>query len=85
MSTLAAPLTARIPIAPAPVAPLSPVARAALRGLTAQQRTLPPWLFYDAAGSELFERICRLPEYYLTRTEDAILREGADSVAALLS
>ena len=82
MSTLAAPLTARIPIAPAPVAPLSPVARAALRGLTAQQRTLPPWLFYDAAGSALFERITQLPEYYLTRTERAIFAAHADAIIA---
>jgi len=80
MSTLAAPLTARIPVAPAPVAPLSPVARAALRGLTAQQRTLPPWLFYDAAGSALFERITELPEYYLTRTERAIFAAHADAI-----
>jgi L-histidine N-alpha-methyltransferase len=82
MSTLAAPLMARIPVAPAPVAPLSPVARAALRGLTAQQRTLPPWLFYDAAGSALFERITELPEYYLTRTERAIFAAHADAIIA---
>jgi len=64
------------------VAPLSPVARAALRGLTAQQRTLPPWLFYDAAGSALFERITQLPEYYLTRTERAIFAAHADEIIA---
>ena len=73
---------ARIPVAPAPVAPLSPVARAALSGLTAQQRTLPPWLFYDAAGSALFERITELPEYYLTRTERAIFAAHADAIIA---
>lgn len=83
MNTLAAPLTARIPIAPAPAASLSPVARAALRGLTAtDQRTLPPWLFYDAIGSALFERITELPEYYLTRTERAIFAEHADAIIA---
>lgn len=82
MSTLAAPLMARIPVTPAPVAPLSPVARAALSGLTTQQRTLPPWLFYDAAGSALFERITELPEYYLTRTERAIFAAHADAIIA---
>jgi dimethylhistidine N-methyltransferase len=47
------------------------------RGLSARPKTLPCQFFYDAAGSRLFEQICALPEYYLTRTEDAILREHA--------
>jgi dimethylhistidine N-methyltransferase len=46
----------------------------ALHGLTADPKTLPAKLFYDSEGSALFERICELPEYYLTRTEAAILR-----------
>jgi L-histidine Nalpha-methyltransferase len=46
-------------------------------GLGARPRTLPWQYFYDEAGSKLFEAICDLPEYYLTRTEDAILREHA--------
>ena len=50
------------------------------RGLTGHPRTLPPKYFYDAAGSELFERITELPEYYLTRTEESILRDVADDV-----
>ncbi len=58
------------------------MARAALRGLTAEPRTLPPWLFYDAAGSALFERITELPEYYLTRTERAIFAAHADAIIA---
>ena len=45
----------------------------ALRGLAATPRTLPPWLFYDQRGSELFEQITELPEYYLTRTERSLL------------
>ncbi len=45
------------------------VAAAARAGLTATPKTLPPWLFYDEAGSRLFEQITELPEYYLTRTE----------------
>jgi L-histidine Nalpha-methyltransferase len=44
-----------------------------LRGLTERPRSLPPKYFYDAAGSRLFDEITRLPEYYLTRTEDALL------------
>ena len=42
-------------------------------GLTATPKTLPPKYFYDARGSELFDEITRLPEYYPTRTERAIL------------
>lgn len=46
-----------------------------LRGLTSDPPWLHPKYFYDAAGSELFDRICELPEYYPTRAEDAILAE----------
>ena len=53
----------------------------ALAGLTAQPRWLPPKWFYDARGSELFERITELPEYYPTRTERSILAERAADVA----
>jgi L-histidine N-alpha-methyltransferase len=53
------------------------------RGLLADPRALPPKYFYDARGSELFDRICELPEYYPTRTEESILaRHGADIVEA---
>lgn len=41
-------------------------------GLTRQPKTLPPKYFYDALGSQLFEAICLLPEYYLTRAETEI-------------
>ena len=51
-------------------------------GLLSCPKTLPCRFFYDAEGSELFERICDLPEYYLTRTEDAILGEFADQMVA---
>lgn len=57
-------------------------AEAVRAGLTATPKTLPCRFFYDAAGSALFEQICELPEYYLTRTEDAILREHADAMVA---
>ncbi|MFF2954608.1 L-histidine N(alpha)-methyltransferase [Kitasatospora sp. NPDC057965] len=51
-------------------------------GLTAEPKTLPPKWFYDARGSELFEEITRLPEYYPTRAERAILTARAGEIAA---
>jgi L-histidine N-alpha-methyltransferase len=54
-----------------------------LGGLTAERKTLPPKLFYDATGAELFERITTLPEYYLTRAELEILDVRAHEIAAL--
>src|SRR5215475_5547409 len=50
-------------------------------GLTADPKWLPPKWFYDARGSELFEEITRLPEYYPTRAEREILTERAADVA----
>ncbi|HTZ30411.1 MAG TPA: L-histidine N(alpha)-methyltransferase [Streptosporangiaceae bacterium] len=52
-------------------------------GLTAAPKTLPPKYFYDARGSELFDEITRLPEYYLTRAETSILRRHSADIAAL--
>ncbi|MEU6606262.1 L-histidine N(alpha)-methyltransferase [Streptomyces shenzhenensis] len=52
------------------------------RGLTATPKTLPPKWFYDARGSELFDRITELPEYYPTRAEREILLARADEIAA---
>src|ERR1700683_3017059 len=52
-------------------------------GLTASPKTLPPKYFYDARGSELFDEITRLPEYYLTRAETQILRQYAGQIAEL--
>lgn len=52
-----------------------------LRGLAQPQKTLPCRWLYDDRGSELFEEITRLPEYYPTRTETAILREHAGDMA----
>jgi L-histidine N-alpha-methyltransferase len=51
-------------------------------GLTASFKQLPPKHFYDARGSELFERICALPEYYLTRAESEILLERAADIVS---
>ncbi len=53
-----------------------------LDGLTRPFKELPPKHFYDARGSELFERICQLPEYYPTRTEREILIASADEIVA---
>lgn len=55
-----------------------------LRGLTAPVKSLPPKYFYDERGSRLFERITRLPEYYPTRTEIAILEEHVGDLSVLL-
>jgi dimethylhistidine N-methyltransferase len=58
------------------------LASAVLHGLSRPQKTLPCRFFYDALGSELFEEITRLPEYYPTRTEAAILEAHAADMAA---
>jgi dimethylhistidine N-methyltransferase len=52
------------------------------RGLTSRPKTLPPYLFYDDAGSQLYERITELPEYYLTRSERRILSIHARDMIA---
>lgn len=54
-----------------------------LLGLRSRPRRLSPKYFYDRHGSELFDAICRLPEYYLTRTEMAILRAHRAALAPL--
>jgi L-histidine Nalpha-methyltransferase len=59
---------------------VSPIAHDVLRGLSAEPKWLPPKLFYDAEGSRLFEEITRTPEYYLTRTERAILEQFAGEI-----
>jgi len=51
------------------------------KGLTSTPKTLPPKYFYDARGSELFDEITRLEEYYPTRAERAILDAHADDIA----
>ena len=49
-------------------------------GLTSTPKTLSPWLFYDEDGSQLFEQITRLPEYYLTRAERKLFSQYADQI-----
>ena len=54
-----------------------------LAALQKTPRSISPKYFYDAAGSQLFDRICELPEYYPTRTETALLERFAPQIAKL--
>ncbi|HEY2624067.1 MAG TPA: L-histidine N(alpha)-methyltransferase [Dyella sp.] len=54
------------------------------RGLRAKPKQLPSWLFYDERGSQLFEAICEQPEYYLTRSEIALMGVHAADIANVL-
>jgi dimethylhistidine N-methyltransferase len=62
----------------------SPFAEDVVGDLSRQPKRLSPKYFYDAAGSELFEQITLLPEYYPTRTELSILRDRASAIAAAI-
>jgi L-histidine Nalpha-methyltransferase len=55
-----------------------------IRGLSAPRKQLPSKYLYDETGSQLFDRICELPEYYPTRTELEILKRYAGEMAAML-
>src|SRR3954470_10418048 len=54
--------------------------RGVQRGLLRRPRSLPPWMFYDARGSRLFEEITQIPEYYPTRTERSSLESHCDAI-----
>jgi len=56
----------------------------AIAGLSHSPRTLPCKFFYDERGSELFQQICELPEYYVTRTELRILKDHGKDIAKQL-
>ncbi len=56
--------------------------RAVLAGLSRAPRAIPAKFLYDARGSALFDEICELPEYYLTRTETEILKRHAADIAS---
>jgi L-histidine Nalpha-methyltransferase len=58
-------------------------ASAVVEGLLSRPKWLPSWLFYDAAGSQLFSQITELPEYYLTRTERAIFARHSDQIISM--
>ncbi len=55
-----------------------------LEGLSMPQKYLPSKLFYDKKGSELFNEICKLKEYYLSRTETQIMVDNIDEISTLL-
>lgn len=76
----AAPLVAFVDHAPA----RESFADAVVAGLSLPRKRLSAKFFYDDRGSALFERICELPEYYLTRTELKILRGSAARLAAMI-
>lgn len=59
----------------------SDFAQALVEGLTREQKSIPCRFFYDARGSRLFAEITKQPEYYLARTETAILRSSAKEIA----
>src|SRR5207302_7485195 len=59
-------------------------AKDVIEGLSATPKRLPPKYFYDAAGSELFEQITALPEYYPTRTEQRILEDNAKEIVEVV-
>src|SRR5437899_1227325 len=63
---------------------LTPFAQDVLEGLNATPKRLPAKYFYDAAGSELFERITEQPEYYPTRCEIEALRAHASEIARVI-
>jgi dimethylhistidine N-methyltransferase len=56
-------------------------AAAVIAGLSADPKSIPPKFFYDAAGSDIFNRICETEEYYVTRTEVALLGEMGAEIA----
>lgn len=60
------------------------LANAVLAGLASVPKRLPCRFFYDETGSRIFEEICALPEYYLTRAEDEILAQRAREIVALV-
>ena len=65
--------------------PAPDMAAEVVRGLKRPQKSIPPKYFYDAAGSALFNAITRLPEYYLTRAEAAILRSNRAAIGAKIA
>ncbi|MBE9137140.1 L-histidine N(alpha)-methyltransferase [Nodosilinea sp. LEGE 07088] len=84
------PISSRSQATPSPVKlydfhpPVEDFRSAVLRGLSQSQKTISPQFLYDKRGSELFDAICQLPEYYLTRTEMGILRAHAQEMAIAL-
>ena len=55
-----------------------------IAGLSQSQKTLPSKYFYDARGSKLFDDICDLDEYYVTRTESTLMSEHVGEIASVV-
>jgi L-histidine N-alpha-methyltransferase len=70
------------PVSPASFHISDKIASSVYEGLLSNPKWLPSWLFYDSAGSRLFDEITRIPEYYVTRTERAILEARASEIVA---
>lgn len=70
------------PTSPASFPITNKIASSVYEGLLSKPKWLPSWLFYDSAGSRLFDQITHLPEYYLTRTERGILTARATEIVA---
>lgn len=64
--------------------PLTGLAEDVRKGLSAEPKRFLPKYFYDELGSQLFEAICLLPEYYLTRAENEILQKYSDQIVGAL-
>lgn len=71
-----------IPVSPASFHVSDKVSSSVYEGLLSSPKWLPSWLFYDSTGSRLFDEITRIPEYYVTRTERAILSERASEIVS---
>ena len=71
-----------IPLSPPSFHVSDKIASSVYEGLMSTPKWLPSWLFYDAAGSRLFDQITTIPEYYVTRTERAILNDHAGEIVS---
>jgi dimethylhistidine N-methyltransferase len=71
-----------IPVSPASFHISDKISSSVHEGLLSSPKWLPSWLFYDSAGSRLFDEITHIPEYYVTRTERAILAECAGEIVS---
>src|ERR1700730_11845101 len=72
---------ARTAVRHKPFVPTNAFATDVIAGLSATPKRLQAKYFYDEIGSQLFERITKLPEYYPTRTELRILQDNAEAIA----
>ena len=69
---------------PATEAALHTMLEEVIHGLSQPQKTLPSKYFYDERGSKLFDEICDLDEYYVTRTESALMKEHVGEIASVI-